>query len=286
MESTRVCVTGSSSYLGSWLVKSLREKGYASKVRLRKGLVPNGEHNRLRLFEADIYSPFQFEPAIQGCKYVFHLATPLQHDPKNTQFKDTSEAAVSGLMSIVESCIKSGTVKRLIYTASVVAASPIKDSGNGFKEVLDESCWTPFNLSFLHANEGFLITLSEKELLRLNENGDLELEVVSITCGLVGGDTLLPTLAESVGVLTSQVTNNKARYQVLRFLEELLGKVPIVHIKDVCEAHILCMEKPSITGRFLCATAYLSSAEVASHWKKYHPEINIGEGLVLFVNKN
>lgn len=113
-------------------------------------------------------------------------------------------------------------------------------------------------------------------------NGDLEL-VVSITCGLVGGDTLLPTLAESVGVLTSQVTNNKARYQVLRFLEELLGKVPIVHIKDVCEAHILCMEKPSITGRFLCATAHLSSAEIASHWKKYHPEINIG---VLFVNKN
>lgn len=97
MENTRVCVTGGSSYLGSWLVKSLLEKGYTvhatlrnlgdpSKVGLLKGLVPNHAHSRLRLFEADIYNPIQFEPAIQGCKYIFHMATPLQHDPKHIQF--------------------------------------------------------------------------------------------------------------------------------------------------------------------------------------------------------
>lgn len=190
-------------------------------------------------------------------------------------------------MSIVESCIKSGTVKRLIYTASVVAASPIKDSGNGFKPSMDESCWTPLNHSFSHANEALMAythskTLSEKEVLRHNGKGDLELEVVSIACGLVGGDTLLPTISASLsrGVLISQVTNNEGWYQTLRFLEELLGKVPIVHIEDVCEAHILCMEKPSITGRFLCASAYLSSAEIASHWKRCYPYINIAEEFV------
>lgn len=59
--------------------------GDPSKVGLLKGLVPNHAHNRLRLFQADIYNPIQFEPAIEGCKYIFHMATPLQHDPKHIQ---------------------------------------------------------------------------------------------------------------------------------------------------------------------------------------------------------
>lgn len=48
-------------------------------------------------------------------------------------------------------------------------------------------------------------------MLRHNGKGDLELEVVSIACGLVGGDTLLPTISASLsmGVLISQVTNNE-----------------------------------------------------------------------------
>ncbi|KAK9040664.1 hypothetical protein V6N11_015805 [Hibiscus sabdariffa] len=59
-----------------------------------------------------------------------------------TKLKDTTEAAVAGVKSIVESCIASGTVKRLIYTASVVASSPLKEDGKAYKDHLDESCWT------------------------------------------------------------------------------------------------------------------------------------------------
>jgi len=62
-----------------------------------------------------------------------------------SQYKDTSEAAVAGAKSIVMSCVRSGTVKRLIYTASVVSASPLKEDGSDFKDVMDETCWTPLN---------------------------------------------------------------------------------------------------------------------------------------------
>jgi len=41
--------------------------------------------------------------------------------------------------------VRSGTVKRLIYTASVVAASPLKEDGSDFKDVMDETCWTPLH---------------------------------------------------------------------------------------------------------------------------------------------
>lgn len=57
-----------------------------------------------------------------------------------------SEAAIAGVKCIVTSCIKSGTVKRLIYTASVVGSSPLKDDGTGFKDAIDETCWTPLHL--------------------------------------------------------------------------------------------------------------------------------------------
>lgn len=144
-----------------------------SKIRLLKGF-PDAEE-RLVLFEADIYRPQEYESAIQGCEIVFHVATPYQHQLdsqvssnehlqcihhiisyelsfyfpfKFEQFKNTTEAAVEGVRAIVRHSIKSGTVRRVIYTASVVAASPLKDDGAaGFKDFIDETCWTPLDLS-------------------------------------------------------------------------------------------------------------------------------------------
>ncbi|XVE77258.1 hypothetical protein DITRI_Ditri13aG0047700 [Diplodiscus trichospermus] len=82
-------------------------------------------------------------------------------------------------------------------------------------------------------------------------------------------------MPEGMGVLISQATKNKMRYHTLRFLEELMGKIPILHIEDACNAHIFCLEKPSMSGRFLCASAYLSSAETASYYRKNYPDIEI-----------
>ncbi|OMO79655.1 NAD-dependent epimerase/dehydratase [Corchorus capsularis] len=89
---------GGAGFIGYWLVKKLLEKGYTvhatlrdledkSKVGLLKSLP--GAEIRLVLFEADIYiyiyNPHQFEKAIQGCEFVFHVATPLQHDTQSSQ---------------------------------------------------------------------------------------------------------------------------------------------------------------------------------------------------------
>ncbi|GMY30505.1 dihydroflavonol 4-reductase [Fagus crenata] len=160
--STRVCITGGSGFIGSWLVKKLLEKGHTvhatlrnqgdtSKVDLLKSF-PNAENN-LVLFQADIYNPTEFEPAIEGCEYVFHVATPLVHDTQSSKYKDTAEAAVAGVRAIAGACIRSQTVKRLIYTASVMSLSPLTEDGVCFKSCIDESCWTPLNVSFTYADD-------------------------------------------------------------------------------------------------------------------------------------
>ncbi|KAK1360511.1 NAD(P)-binding domain containing protein [Heracleum sosnowskyi] len=94
-------------------------------------------------------------------------------------------------------------------------------------------------------------TLAEKEILSYNtiESGsDNGLEVVSLVCGLVGGDTLLSYIPGSMGVILSPLVRDSLNsyYESLQHLQELLGCVPLVHIEDVCEAHVFCMEKPSL----------------------------------------
>ncbi|OMP08605.1 NAD-dependent epimerase/dehydratase [Corchorus olitorius] len=296
MEETncRVCVTGGAGYIGSSLVKMLLEKGYTvhatlrnlgdlSKVNFLKSF-PKAD-TRLYLFQADIYNPIQFEQAIQGCKFVFHVATPLQHN-QGYQFQNTTEAAVSATKSIAMYCRRSNMVKRLVYTASVVAASPRKDDGSGFKDSMDETCWTNLDntnsfpdFDDFRKDYTYSKTLSEKEILSYGENNNNnELEVVTLALGLVGGDSPLPYTPATVGVFISQLGGNDDvyayKYQSLRCLEEMLGKVPAVHIDDVCRAHIFCIENPSITGRFLCASSYVSSAEIAQYYQQNYPEFH------------
>ncbi|KAG4989568.1 hypothetical protein JHK82_031888 [Glycine max] len=92
---SKVCVTGASGCIASSLVKKLLAKGHSvhatlrdlkfaiaeneSKVSLLKSL-PQSE-GKLVLFEADIYNPNDFDLAIEGYEFVFHVATPMIHDP-------------------------------------------------------------------------------------------------------------------------------------------------------------------------------------------------------------
>ncbi|KAJ9539308.1 hypothetical protein OSB04_032041 [Centaurea solstitialis] len=286
----KVCVTGGAGYIGSALVHSLLQKGYIVHATLRNlgdeskvGLLrafPYAEE-RLHLFQADIYKPQEFEQAIQGCEIVFHVATPLQHTT-GYKYNDKIEATINAVKKIADVCIHSGTVKRLIYTASVVAASPLKDDGKGYKIAMDESCWTPCHISFPYSNdyvEEYTIakTKAEQEILKIGEENASELEVITLGCGLVGGEGHLPYMTDSVMILISQAINNATLYQILRYLEELLGKIPIVHIEDVCRAHIFCAETPLINGRFLCSSSYITSAEMAKYYQENYPQFHVNQ---------
>ena len=86
---SKVCVTEAAGYISSWLVKKLLERGCTvhgtlrilgdeKKTKALRGLT--GAAERLVLFEADIYDAAPFGPIIKGCKLVFLVATPLQHN--------------------------------------------------------------------------------------------------------------------------------------------------------------------------------------------------------------
>ena len=93
---------------------------------------------------------------------------------------------------------------------------------------------------------------------------------MTLVCGLVGGGIVT---SGSPLVFISQISNDMMKYQHLRYAEELLGKVPIVHIDDVCQAHIFCAETPSVNGRFLCASSFISTGEMAKYYQKSFPQL-------------
>jgi len=97
------------------------------------------------------------------------------------------------------------------------------------------------------------------------------MEVVSLACGLVGGDALLPTAPLSVQIFVSPLTGHLFCYKQLKFLQALLGSIPMIHVDDVCEALVFCMEKSSLSGRFLCASAYPTMREFMDYCEQKYP---------------
>ncbi|KAM0822557.1 hypothetical protein ACQ4PT_060048 [Festuca glaucescens] len=208
-----------------------RAAGDEKKAALLNGLP--GAAERLTLFQADIYDAATFEPAIQGCDFVFLVATPLMHNPGSSKAYVSSKA------------------------------------------------------------------LSDKELLKHNDSSSAvsaarSFDVVVLLCGLIGGDTILPYTPDSMHNMLSPLTGVEVYHNNLRFLQSLLGSVPLVHVDDVCEAHVFCMERSSdiAGGRYLCAAVYPNMQDILEHYAAKQPELKlvikevVGEGVRVQANTN
>ena len=68
------------------------------------------------------------------------------------QYKTAAEAAADAVRVILRLCEESKTVKRVIHTASVTAASPLTESSSAtaavYGDFISESCWTPLDVDY------------------------------------------------------------------------------------------------------------------------------------------
>ncbi|KAE8665641.1 NAD(P)-binding Rossmann-fold superfamily protein [Hibiscus syriacus] len=90
-----VCVTGASGYIASWLVKLLLQRGYTVRATVRDPNDPkktqhlvslDGAKERLHLFKAELLEEGCFDSVVDGCRGVFHTASPViisSTDPQN-----------------------------------------------------------------------------------------------------------------------------------------------------------------------------------------------------------
>ncbi|KAG1365375.1 bifunctional dihydroflavonol 4-reductase/flavanone 4-reductase [Cocos nucifera] len=183
---TTVCVTGATGYIGSWLVRSLLQRGYNVQATARDAgkasrlLSTFGRTGRLKIFRSDLNEEGSYDEAVKGCLAVFHVAASME-----------------------------------------------------------------FNVYILSK----LLT-EEKVFEFAKEKG---IDLVSIIPPTVAGPFLTTDVPASVQVLLSPVTGDPNLYPILLSVHSRLGSIPLVHIEDICNAHIFLMEQQGAEGRFICS---------------------------------
>jgi bifunctional dihydroflavonol 4-reductase/flavanone 4-reductase len=279
----KVCVTGAGGYIGSWLVKSLLQRGYTVNATLRNPkdeaktgplLSLPGAAERLKLFQADLSEEGAFDSAVEGCEGVFDVASPM--DFSKLSEDDYVQPALKGVLNVLKSCSRAKSVRRVVYTSSVGAACPLNEEGeliNG--STLDESTWTPvdFMRRKAHPSSFYALskTLAEKAAIEYGLNSG-QMEVVTIGPGLVAGPGIISTFPYSCNEILGPITGN---YEAMKLGESFAGSLPFVHIDDLCEAHIFLMEQLNVQGRHICSVRSFNFSELVDFIHKRYPQFTL-----------
>ncbi|KAK8702709.1 hypothetical protein V6N13_021050 [Hibiscus sabdariffa] len=121
-----VCVTGASGFIASWLVKLLLQRGYTVRATVRDPNDPkktehllslDGAKERLHLFKAELLDEGCFDSIVDGCRGVFHTASPVIVSATDPQ-AEIIDPAVKGTLNVLKSCVKVPSIKRVVLTAS------------------------------------------------------------------------------------------------------------------------------------------------------------------------
>ena len=124
-ESPQVLVTGSTGFIGSHLVEFLLRQGARVRclVRSRSNLRYLKDLN-VDLVTADLRNRGNWDQAIRGVDYIFHLAGVTAAATRRGYF----EGNLLTTRRLVESCMHEGNqLKRFIHISSVAAGGPSRD---------------------------------------------------------------------------------------------------------------------------------------------------------------
>jgi nucleoside-diphosphate-sugar epimerase len=249
-----VLVTGASGYVASWLCKYLLEQGYKVRGTVREPreqdrdkilqeLLPN-----IELVYADLQSADGWDKAVEGVKYIFHIASPQAVKYE----KNRTKIALQGIDNLLNAVWKEPTVKKIVYTSSEAAV--------GYGNTPHDRIWTEKNWSDPKVIEDYMKskTLTEQRAFELISNPELNKNGVvlsSINPGFIIGPTLVPWW----------------RFSMIRLKAIIDGKFPafkmntgFVDVRDVAKMEIAIMQNDKTNGnRHLCENMFMDWEEFA-----------------------
>lgn len=257
-KNTRVLVSGVTGYVGAHVAQQLLLHGYkvrgtvrstADEARITKlrqqiteGL-PSEGLPELEFVEADLLKEESWTPAVQGCQYVCHVASPfpieIPSDP-DTIIKP----AVDGTLAVLKAASADGNVKRVVLTSSLAAIHDVKTlEGKAQDKVHNEDDWVdpdkvePYSRSKILAERAAHKFVEELP----QEDGKKKLELVVINPSYVLGPLLTDSISTSVGGLKRLL--DKSSPGVPKF------HMPICDVRDVALAHVKALEGPEHVGK-------------------------------------
>lgn len=258
----KVLVSGGSGFLGGWCVAELLQRGYDVRTTVRN-LKREGDvratvaaagadaGDRLEVVAADLTSDDGWADAVDGCRYVLHVASPFPPE----QPKDPDELIVparDGALRVLGAALDAG-VERIVMTSSVAAIHPQRESTEGAP--LTEADWTdpddgsktPYTRSK---------TVAEQAAWSLVEERGAKEKLATVNPGAIIGPALSDDHSFSLQIVERLVEGDMPAIPRLGF--------SFVDVRDVADLHIRAMTDPAAGGeRFIATDEWLWFEDVA-----------------------
>lgn len=263
-----VLVTGAYGFIASHCILQLLEQGYRVRGTLRsqaedeprvRGMIAQfgGADDRLELAQADLLADEGWEQAMEGCRYVLHVASPVKAVAKN-QTESLVRPAVDGTRRVLQAA-RAADVQRVVLTSSVAA---MIEGHKDLHRPFDEKDWSALDGDLRpYAVSKTLAEQAAWEYVKsLGEKATLELAVINPVTVL--GPVLDRRHTSSTELIIRMM---RRQYPGCARLQWML-----VDVRDVAAAHLLAMTHPAAAGeRFGCVSESPWMTEIA-HFLNQH----------------
>jgi dihydroflavonol-4-reductase len=257
-----VLVTGGTGFLGGWCIATLLEQGFEVRTTVRDlareqavrdtvaraGTVAD---NRLTVVRADLLSDDGWADAVDGSRFVMHVASPFPP----VQPKDPDELIVparDGALRVLRAALEAG-VERVAMTSSIAAIRAGRDSTA--EHPLTEADWTDGNdlarTPYVRSK-----AIAERAAWEHVREAGAQDKLATINPGAIIGPAL-----------------NEDHSYSLQAIQRLLGGLPaaprlgftFVDVRDVAALHLLALTNPAAGGeRYIATDRFLWTAQVAA----------------------
>ncbi|KAJ4294044.1 hypothetical protein N0V90_007733 [Kalmusia sp. IMI 367209] len=136
MSAEKVLITGATGLIGFQVLVKVLQAGYTARAALRSSSkIPSlAEHSLLSSYHRsgalsfihvpDFSVPSAWTDALEGIQYVIHVASAVPY-PHLDPMKDIYWPNVRVVDAVLLAALESKTIKRVIFTSSIVAALPL-----------------------------------------------------------------------------------------------------------------------------------------------------------------
>jgi dihydroflavonol-4-reductase len=233
-------VTGITGYLASWIGKYLLDDGYRVRGTMRSLKEKADAMSRIlpgaELVELDLRNEAGWTEAVDGCKWIFHVASPTAAKSETNR----TAATVSGVQHLMSAACKSGTVKKIVLTSSEAA---VLFGHPATKVRFSEDDWT--NPKSPEVGEYYRSkTLAEKlawDWAQDPSRNPNNVPLSTVNPGFILGPPLIPWRNLSLDVLKNMATGK------MPMLPDLI--MQIIDVRDCARFHIAVMKDMSTNGR-------------------------------------
>ena len=244
----KVLITGISGWIAKHTAIELLNAGYEVLGTIRNDnliyqtsetIKQHASIDKLSFIKLDLLKDDGWNEAMQGCKYIMHIASPFPFKVSNDREK-LLPVAVDGTLRVLKASLNA-SVEQIIITSSIVAMFRKPNRTNPYS--FGENDWTDEN--WIEGVSDYFLSKTKAERIAWEymESKGLKNKLTTINPGGVFGDAL-------------DIKGGTSIEYVKQFLKGKFPAAPkwgvlISDVKDVAKSHVACIGNQKVGGRRL-----------------------------------